>query len=210
MLSFGTVAALLVGAVAGQHLQLPGLTYGYGDLEPYFDETTMTVHHLGHHQAYTDKTNQALAKLRANMTTHDLAKMGLDSILKHLADVPDPERTILRNQGGGYVNHELWFSQLAPPIEKGGSGGIFDHNTELGKALVKQFINFDIFKELFKNAALKVFGSGWAWLELDMRGGVPVLAITTTTNQDSPAMEQGRVPLLGLDVWEHAYCESAS
>jgi superoxide dismutase, Fe-Mn family len=205
--------AALGGAsvAAAQHLQLPALQFGYADLEPYIDEATMEVHHLGHMQAYTDKANAALAELRANATTNALAKLGLDALLSRLGDVPEPQRSALRNHGGGYVNHELFFASLGVPEEKGGPGGRFLPGTPLGQAIARQFVSFAIFQELFRQAALRVFGSGWVWLELDKRGGdnaVGVLAITTTPNQDSLTMDSPlRVPLLGLDVWEHAYCE---
>lgn len=148
-------AALLCAPLLAQHLQLPSLPYNYDGLEPYFDEATMQVHHLGHMQAYTDKTNAALAQLRANATTHDLAKAGLDAVLRRLEEVPEPQRSLLRNQGGGFINHELWFAQLDVPIEKGGVGGLFDPKTAFGAFLITKYVSFEIFKELFKTAALK-------------------------------------------------------
>lgn len=204
------LALLLLPALASaQHLSLVDLPYTYDALEPWLDGPTMRLHHLGHHAGYVLKANAALAALRGAPETNALAKLGLDALLLRLADVPEPQRGALRAAGGGVVNHELWWSQLAAPAERGGGGGAFDASSELGAAILARWVSLEVFQEVFKAHALGVFGSGWAWLELDMRGvsdgAVAALALTTTPNQDSPLMEAGRVPLIALDAWEHAY-----
>ena len=159
-------------------------------------QTIIQWHHLKHHQTYTDKLNGALTTMRADPALKHLAKMGIDTLIQHLDEVPDSVKNAVRNSGGGYVNHDFFFKSLSPV---GGSApeGAFD------AALKAAFGTFDNFKSLFTLAALEVFGSGWAWLVYDDK--TSALTITSTSNQDTPAMQVGSVPLLGIDVWEHAY-----
>ena len=207
MASRAPLFLLLAGLAAlghAQSLTLPPLPYAYDALEPIIDEATMRVHHLGHHAAYTDKTNAVLAALRSNASTHHLAKLGIDALLRQLHRVPSPQRTTLQNHGGGFVNHDLFWRSMAPPHAAGGggAGGRFDEGSQLAAAITGSFGSLDFFKTAFSTAASGVFGSGWVWLEVSSPHGA--LAITTTPNQDSPMME-GRVAILCLDVWEHAY-----
>lgn len=212
---FWSAVAILVGAAKlsqAQHLPLPGLLWAYDALEPFIDEATMRVHHLGHMKAYTDKVNAAIGELRAKQDTNALAKNGLEWLLTHLEEVPEPQRSAIANHGGGYVNHELYFSQFAPSFRNdtfpggGGDFSMIDHS-EFKTVFLQRFVSLEVFKELVKATALRLFGSGWVWLEVDFRGAVPVLAVSTTVNQDTPATDPRRKPILGLDVWEHAYCE---
>jgi len=188
---------LLMVAALGQNLPLPPMPYEYNALEPHIDEATMKVHHLKHHQTYTDKLNGALAEMRASETLKYLAKMGVDTLLQHLEEVPDGKlRNTVRNAGGGYVNHEVFFRTMSPNGGGEPEGLLLD-------GLKKAFGTFAAFKQMFTLAALEVFGSGWAWLYYDEK--LSALAVTSTPNQDTPAMEEGVVSLLGIDVWEHAY-----
>ena len=191
-------------------LQLAPLPYAYNALEPHLDEATMQLHHLRHLQGYVDRTNAILQSMRESgiASAHRIAKLGLDYALLHLDEVQDEgQRRALRNVGGGVINHELFFSSLSPPPPVG-HGGVILQDLEVVTAIEAAFGSMESFKERMRSAALAVFGSGWAFLEVDGRGsGAPTLNITMAANQDSPAMEAGRHPLLGLDVWEHAYCE---
>jgi len=205
------LSAGVLGLTCAQNLQLPALPYSYDALEPHIREKTMRVHHLGHFQAYTDKTNDALKALRADPVTHDLAKLGIDAVLRNLGNISAPLAAQLRNNGGGFVNHELFFSSLAAPHEgaserENAVGGLLDAQSEVAQRISRDFGEFDTFKAAFEDAASRLFGSGWVWLELHTpEAGTPILRITTTPNQDTPAMYPGRVPLLGLDLWEHAW-----
>lgn len=165
---------------------LPKLPYDYNALEPYIDEQTMTIHHTKHHQAYIDKLNGAVKG-----TTFE--NMEIDEVLKKINDVPENIRTAVRNHGGGHSNHSFFWNIMAPNAGGNPEGAI-------GEAISKTFGSFDKFKEEFANAGMSRFGSGWAWLVVDNGK----LAVTSTANQDSPLME-GKVPILGVDVWEHAY-----
>ncbi|NLO34985.1 MAG: superoxide dismutase [Clostridiaceae bacterium] len=167
---------------------LPKLTYAYDALEPYIDARTMEIHHTKHHQAYIDKLNAALAG------RSDLADKPLEALLADLDALPAEIRTAVRNHGGGHANHTLFWTVIGP-----GQGG--RPEGELAAAIDRDFGSFDAFKTQFADAAAGRFGSGWAWLVKD-KGGK--LHIESTANQDSPLME-GKKPLLGLDVWEHAY-----
>mmetsp|Transcript_1720 Transcript_1720/g.3582 ORF Transcript_1720/g.3582 Transcript_1720/m.3582 type:complete len:252 (+) Transcript_1720:1-756(+) len=198
---FAFVALALVclsqGATA-QSLELPALPYKYDALEPYFDEATMKIHHLAHHQAYTNTINQALTALRADEATKPLAKMGIDTLLKHLAEVPEALRQSVRNGGGGFVNHDIFWKSLTP-------GGSPEPTADslLGAAINTAFGSFLELQNAFNEKATKVFGSGWAWLVCDEMSGE--LAVMATPNQDTPMMAESTAVLLGLDVWEHAY-----
>ena len=172
--------------------ELPKLTYDYNALEPAIDEQTMTIHHTKHHNAYTTKLNDAIAGT-------DLEKKSAEQIVADLNAVPEKIRTAVRNNGGGYVNHCLFWEIMGP-----GKGG--EPTGELADAIKSEFGGFDAFKEAFSNAASTRFGSGWAWLCVSDE---KKLCVCSTPNQDSPLMkgvvECTGTPILGLDVWEHAY-----
>jgi|TARA_Y100000310_G_scaffold299212_1_gene333848 Fe-Mn family superoxide dismutase len=165
--------------------ELPKLPYDYNALEPHMDAKTMEIHHSKHHQAYVDKLNAAIKGT-------EFESMDVNELIKNLDKVPESIRTAVRNNGGGHANHTLFWQWMSPnsgkPIGK------------LQEAMHSKWGAFDKFKEEFTNAAMTRFGSGWAWLIVDNRE----LKITSTPNQDSPVME-GKAPILGLDVWEHAY-----
>ena len=165
---------------------VPPLPYDYGALEPHIDEATMRVHHDKHHQAYVDKVNAALE-------VTDLADAAIEDVLKDLSAVPEDKRTAVRNNGGGHYNHSLFWEWMSPD-----GGGAPDG--DLGAAIDEAFGSFDDFKTKVKDAGVGQFGSGWAWLVHDGSG----LAVVSTANQDSP-ISDGKTPLLGVDVWEHAY-----
>lgn len=167
---------------------LPNLPYAHDALEPHIDALTMQIHHGKHHQAYINNVNKALE------AHPDLAAKSVDDLVRGLATVPEAVRTVVRNNGGGHANHSLFWEILSP---KG--GGV--PSGDLGKAIDTTFGSFDGFKEKLSAAATTRFGSGWAWLSLDKTGA---LVVESTANQDSP-LSEGRTPLLGLDVWEHAY-----
>jgi superoxide dismutase, Fe-Mn family len=165
---------------------VPDLPYAYDALEPHIDEATMRVHHDKHHQAYVDKANDALAGT-------EWADSDVEDVLKSLSSLPNDKQAPVRNNAGGHYNHSLFWQMLSPD-----GGG--EPEGELGAAIGEKFGSLDSFKEEFKAAGIARFGSGWAWLVHDGSG----LAIVSTANQDSPISE-GSVPLLGCDVWEHAY-----
>jgi len=167
--------------------ELPKLPYAYDALEPHIDAQTMEIHHTKHHQGYVTKLNAALEK------APDLQKTSLEELLRGIATVPEAIRTAVRNNGGGHANHTLFWQVMTP---KGGG----EPSGKVGDAISKTFGGFAAFKEQFTAAATSRFGSGWAWLVV-LNGK---LAIESTANQDSPIME-GKTPVLGLDVWEHAY-----
>ena len=166
---------------------LPPLPYPYEALEPNIDTWTMQIHHDKHHKAYVDNANRLLAD------QPDLAKLSPEELLKNLNKAPEAIRTGLRNNVGGHVNHSLFWQMMSP---KGGE----KPTGKLAEAIEKKFGSFEEFQKQFNEAAAKRFGSGWAWLVWDDGD----LAVVSTANQDSPIMD-GQVPLLGLDVWEHAY-----
>ncbi|MGE3312121.1 MAG: superoxide dismutase [Limisphaerales bacterium] len=174
-------------APTGPH-RLPPLAYAVDSLEPFIDAKTMEIHHDRHHAAYVMSLNRAL------VGHPDLAAKSAEDLISQLGEVPETIRTAVRNHGGGHVNHSIFWQTLK---RNGGS----TPSGPLMEAIVKRFGTFDAFKAEFSRAALSVFGSGWAWLSRDKSGDVLVEA---TANQDSPYMA-GRVPLLGIDVWEHAY-----
>jgi Fe-Mn family superoxide dismutase len=166
--------------------EVPALTYSYEALEPYIDTQTMHLHHDKHHQAYVDNANAAIAK------APELANKSAEEILANLAAVPEAVRGALRNNVGGHVNHSMFWAIMGP---KGGAptGPIAD-------AITKTFGDFAQFQEKLNDAGVKQFGSGWTWLALGANG----LQVLSTPNQDSP-ISQGLHPIMGNDVWEHAY-----
>jgi Fe-Mn family superoxide dismutase len=166
---------------------VPALPYGYDALEPYFDAETMHLHHDKHHQAYVDKLNAAV------VGHPELASLSVYDLMTRLDGLPKPLMTAVRNQGGGHANHSFWWTSLG----KGGSAP----TGELAKAIDAKFGSLSGMQEKLTAAAVGVFGSGWAWL-VSMPGGA--LEIETTPNQDSP-LTVGQKPILGIDVWEHAY-----
>ena len=167
---------------------LPPLPYAYDALEPYIDAETMHLHHDKHHASYVEKLNIAVAGYP------DLEKKSVNELISNLNSVPEDIRTAVRNQGGGDANHSFWWLILS---KQGGTAP----TGELGKDIETKFGSFPQFQEQFSKAAGSVFGSGWAWLTLAHDGN---LQIETTGNQDSP-LSSGRVPIMGIDVWEHAY-----
>ena len=182
----------------------PSQPYAYDALEPHIDAATMKVHHTGHHQAYTDNLNKALVTLKE--ISPELAAKPLAALLQDLPSIPEKVRGALRNSGGGYVNHALFFcTWMGPP----GSPGVGPAPPAgpLADAIAASFGSLEKFKEDFSTAAATVFGSGWAWLVVDKTSGTPTLKVAASPNQDTPAMEAASVktPILGLDVWEHAY-----
>jgi Fe-Mn family superoxide dismutase len=168
---------------------LPPLPYGFDALEPHIDKATMEVHHDKHHAAYVNNLNKALEG------APELQSKTLEQILaNNLAVVPDSIKTVVRNNGGGHYNHSLFWTQLSP---NGGGAP----TGEIAGVITGTFGSFDAFKEKFAPVAVGRFGSGWAWLTKDTAGKFEILS---TPNQDTPLME-GKKPILGLDVWEHAY-----
>ncbi|MEM1348614.1 MAG: superoxide dismutase [Myxococcota bacterium] len=168
--------------------ELPALPYAHSALEPHVDERTMQIHHGKHHQGYVNKLNAALEGHEG------LAGKSIEDLLRGIAQVPEAIRTGVRNNGGGHANHSL-FWQVMSPVGGGNPSG------DLGSAIDSTFGSYDEFKAAFKKAATGRFGSGWAWLVVDGHGNRHV---RHTANQDSPYMD-GHPPILGLDVWEHAY-----
>lgn len=169
--------------------ELPKLSYAYDALEPVIDAQTMELHHSKHHQTYVDKLNAAL------MGHDDLSTKPIDQLLKEIDQVPEDIKKAITNHGGGHANHSL-FWELISPVGQGG-----ESSSELNDALCLSFESLDGFKKQFSDLAVNHFGSGWAWLVKDEAGK---LIIYSKPNQDSPLMA-GHTPILGLDVWEHAY-----
>lgn len=168
--------------------KLPDLGYAYDALEPHIDARTMEIHYTKHHQAYINNLNAALEK------HPELQKQSAEDLLRNLNSVPEDIRTVVRNNGGGHVNHNLFWEIMTP-------GGSNKPTGDVAKGIDSAFGSFDSFKEQLTKAAVGRFGSGWGWLVADKSGK---LAITSTPNQDTPIME-GQTPILGVDVWEHAY-----
>jgi Fe-Mn family superoxide dismutase len=166
--------------------EVPPLPYDYAALEPTIDEQTMRLHHDKHHQAYVDKANGALEGT-------EWADKPIEEVIANLDSLPDDKRGVVRNNGGGHLNHSLFWAAMSPD-----GGG--EPSGDLGDAINAAFGSFDAFKEQFEAAGVNQFGSGWAWLVFD--GGE--LSVTSTANQDNP-ISGGAVPLVGNDVWEHAY-----
>lgn len=168
--------------------QLPELPYSYDALEPYIDARTMEIHHSKHHAGYVAKVNTALEGVA------EVEGKSIEDVLRNIKNLPEDKHQAVINNGGGHANHSLFWQIMGP-----GKGG--EPKGDLAKALESEFGGFGAFKETFSDAAATRFGSGWAWLVLDNKG---VLKVFSTANQDSPYME-GDLPILGLDVWEHAY-----
>jgi len=174
-----------ISAAFGQ-FSLPSLTYSYAALEPFIDSQTMFIHHTKHHQAYINNLNKALES--------DTTKRGLEEIIKSISTYP----AAVRNNAGGHYNHTLFWSILSPDTDTKPSNA-------LKEAITKQFGSIDSLKTLLNQAAMKQFGSGWAWLSVNQEGQ---LFISSTPNQDNPLMDMAEkrgTPILGIDVWEHAY-----
>jgi Fe-Mn family superoxide dismutase len=168
--------------------KLPELGYAYDALEPHIDAKTMEIHHSKHHNAYTTNLNAALEK------HPDLQGKEAEDLIRNLLQVPEDIRGAVRNNGGGYINHNLFWEIMTP-------GGSNKPTGKLASEIDSTFGGFDAFKEAVQKAGVGRFGSGWAWLTVDGSGK---LQVTSTANQDSP-ISDGLTPLLGLDVWEHAY-----
>ncbi len=166
---------------------VPDLPYPYDALEPHIDEQTMRIHHDKHHQAYVDKVNAALEGT-------EWADASIADVVRSLDKLPAEKQGPVRNNGGGHLNHSMFWASMGP-----GKGGA--PSGALGDAINAAFGSFDSFKEAFKNAGVNQFGSGWAWLVKDAAG---TLKVVSTANQDNP-LSQGLTPILGNDVWEHAY-----
>lgn len=167
--------------------ELPQLPYAYDALEPHIDKETMNIHHTKHHNTYVTNLNNAL------QGNEELLAKSVEEVIANLDAVPEAARTAVRNNGGGHANHSLFWQILAPNGGGAPSG-------ELADAINNKFGSFESFKEEFAKAATTRFGSGWAWLSVSNGE----LEVSSTPNQDSPLME-GKTPILGLDVWEHAY-----
>ncbi len=172
--------------------ELPKLAYAYNALEPHIDAQTMEIHHTKHHQAYITKVNEAIAG-------SSLEAKSVEALISDIGSVPEDKRPVVRNHGGGHANHSLFWTIIGP-----GKGGVPSGAVAAG--IDAAFGSFDKFKEVFANAAATRFGSGWAWLVVENG----VFSVGSTANQDSPLMGKAIAgisgkPLLGLDVWEHAY-----
>jgi len=167
--------------------ELPELSYGYDSLEPYIDEETMKIHHDKHHKAYVDNLNKAL------VGHEELQGKSVEELLKDLGSISQEIRTAIRNHGGGHFNHSFFWKCLKKDVKLSG---------EILNEINKEFQNYENFVQLFKNAAITQFGSGWAWLVLNPQGRK--LEIIQTHDQESP-ISLGKIPLLVVDVWEHAY-----
>ncbi|MBI3576995.1 superoxide dismutase [Candidatus Gottesmanbacteria bacterium] len=175
---------------------LPDLPYAYNALEPYIDERTMQIHHDKHHGTYVKNVNDALAG------HEDMLAMSIEELVKNLNKVPEEVRTKVKNNGGGHYNHSLFWTVMSPNP----TGALRQPQGDLVTAINATFGSFEKFIEQFGSAAISRFGSGWVWLIVDPSAGSGQvkLAIVDTPNQDNPLME-GKTPILGLDVWEHAY-----
>jgi Fe-Mn family superoxide dismutase len=178
--------SLYIGGII-MAFELPQLPYAENALEPHIDKETMNIHHTRHHNTYVTNLNNALAG------NEELLSKSVEEVISNLDAVPEAARTAVRNNGGGHANHSLFWQILSP---NGGGAP----TGELADAISSKFGSFESFKEEFAKAATTRFGSGWAWLSVNNSE----LEVSSTPNQDSPLME-GKTPILGLDVWEHAY-----
>ena len=168
--------------------ELPKLSYEYNSLEPHIDEETMKIHHDKHHQAYVDKLNKALED------NEELKSKTIQELMKNMEDISEEIKQAIINHGGGHINHTFFWEIL-------GKNKPFNEDSKIGKEIIKKFETFENFKEQFSNSAATVFGSGWAWLVLNENNELEILQ---TKNQISP-VSINKTPLIGLDVWEHAY-----
>ncbi len=168
--------------------ELPALPYANNALEPHIDAKTMEIHHDRHHATYVQKLNDAIAGT-------DVESLSIEELMKNLDRVPDDKRTAVRNNGGGHCNHTFFWKIMAPNGGGQPSGAVAD-------AITSAFGSLDALKEEFNAAAANRFGSGWAWVVVDGSGN---LKVTSTPNQDNPLMDGSGTPILGVDVWEHAY-----
>ncbi len=182
------VSARPAAIAAASSFQVPPLPYAYDALAPYVDAQTMHLHHDKHHQTYVNNLNAAIEK------HPELRNKTLEELLRDLQRVPDDIRTVVRNNAGGHLNHSMFWQSMAP-----NHGGV--PSGKIAAAIAQTFGSFDSFKQQFNQAGTQLFGSGWAWLVLTNKGS---LQIINTPNQDSPVMA-GYYPLLGNDLWEHAY-----
>lgn len=167
---------------------LPQLGYDYSALEPYIDAKTMEIHHTKHHQTYIDKLNKALENYQ------NLQNKSAEELIQNIESLPEEIKNAVRNHGGGHVNHSIFWQLLQKQTE--------EPKEEIINEIIKQFQGFDNFKIQFKEASTTLFGSGWVWLAIDKNSGK--LEIMKLPNQDNPLM-YGKYPLLGIDLWEHAY-----
>lgn len=165
---------------------LPQLPYAYDALEPHIDAKTMEIHHAKHHQAYIDKLNAAIKDT-------EWEEMSVEDLLRNFKDIPEDKKTAVKNHGGGHANHSLFWEIMSPSV-----GG--EPTGDLAAAIKDVFGDFPTFKEKFTEKAVGQFGSGWAWLVVDSGK----LTVDSSPNQDSPLMH-GKTPILGVDIWEHAY-----
>ena len=166
--------------------EVPKLPYGYNALEPHIDEQTMKIHHTKHHQGYVDKLNVAIKGT-------EFENMDVNELLQKLDNVPENIRAAVRNNGGGHLNHSMFWEIMGPKSGREATG-------KIGEAIKKEFGSFDKFKEIFSDVAAKAFGSAWAWLVYD-KGK---LSVYSTSGHDTPVME-GKAPILVLDLWEHSF-----
>jgi len=188
-------------------LSLPALPYAYNALEPIISEKIMVLHHQKHHQTYTTKANEALAKLYADEKTRALATSGIENLVSHLETVPEAVRGVIRNHGGGFINHAL-FWRVMRPVTRDGNGALVpsvpSSSSSLAARINQVFGSLEQFQKQFNAQALGLFGSGWVWLYVDGVDGS--LVLSTSLNQDSPLNAGKNHKLIfALDVWEHAY-----
>lgn len=169
--------------------EFPKLPYKYNSLEPYIDEETMKVHHDKHHKKYYDNFMEAISEVP------EYAEVSVEEILSDLNSIPEKIKQKIVNNGGGYYNHSFFWEILSKDKP-------FDPDSEIGKAILEKFGGYEEFKEMFSNSALTLFGSGWAWLVYNFESGE--IEIVQTRNQESP-VSINKIPLIGIDVWEHAY-----
>ena len=175
--------------------QLPNLPYGYKDLEPYISEEIMTLHHTKHHAGYVNNLNAAIEKYSA------LFGRSAEELLKNLDQIPEEIGTAVRNNAGGHVNHSMFWNIMSPASQQGGPKGGGEPSGKLAEEIKRQFESFSQFQQKFNDEGARRFGSGWVWLVKNKDG---ILQVMSTANQDNP-ISDGCLPILGNDVWEHAY-----